>query len=150
GATFLMNSPFGPDEVWQHLPVSMQKQIIEKKLRFYVIDGYKVARETGMGGRMNTILQTCFFAISGVLPRDQAIAAIKKSIEKTYGKRGESVVRKNFEAVDAALDHLYEVKVPDQITNGFDLRAPVPAEAPEFVRNVTAAMVAFQGDQLPV
>ena len=113
GATFLLNSTFGPDEVWDHLPRTVQRQIIEKKLKFYVIDGYEVAKQTGMGGRVNTIMQTCFFAISGVLPREEAIAAIKHSIEKTYGKRGESVVKKNFAAVDAALDHLHEVKVPD-------------------------------------
>ena len=113
GATFLLNSIYGPDEVWDHLPRTVQRQIIEKKLKFYVIDGYEVAKETGMGGRINTIMQTCFFAISGVLPREEAIAAIKHSIEKTYGKRGESVVQKNFAAVDAALDHLHEVKVPD-------------------------------------
>ena len=112
GATFLLNSPFGPDEVWDHLPRAVQQQIIDKKLKFYVIDGYEVAKETGMGGRINTIMQTCFFAISGVLPREEAIEAIKHAIKKTYGKRGESVVQKNFAAVDAALDHLYEVKVP--------------------------------------
>ena len=112
GATFLLNSPYGPDEVWDHLPRTVQQQIIDKKLKFYVIDGYQVAGKTGMGGRINTIMQTCFFAISGVLPREEAIAAIKHAIKKTYGKRGESVVKKNFAAVDAALDHLHEVKVP--------------------------------------
>ena len=94
----------------------MQQQIIDKKLKFYVIDGYEVARETGMGGRINTIMQTCFFAISGVLPREEAIAAIKNAIKKTYGKRGEAVVQKNFAAVDAALAHLHEVKVPSKVT----------------------------------
>ena len=112
GATFLLNSPFGPDEVWDHLPRQSRQQIIDKQLRFFVIDGYKVAQETGMGGRINTVMQTCFFALSGVLPREEAIAAIKYAIEKTYGKRGEAVVRKNFAAVDAALDHLHEVAVP--------------------------------------
>ena len=104
GATFLLNSTYGPDEVWDHLPRTVQRQIIDKKLKFYVIDGYEVAKKTGMGGRVNTIMQTCFFAISGVLPREEAIEAIKHSIEKTYGKRGESVVKKNFAAVDAALE----------------------------------------------
>ena len=104
GATFLLNSPFGPDEVWDQLPLTVQRQIIDKKLQFYVIDGYEVAKKTGMGGRVNTIMQTCFFAISGVLPRDEAIDAIKHAIEKTYGKRGEAVVQKNFAAVDAALE----------------------------------------------
>ena len=121
GATFLLNSTFGPEDVWDHLPRQVQRQIIDKKLKFYVIDGYEVAKKTGMGGRVNTIMQTCFFAISGVLPRNEAIEAIKHSIEKTYGKRGESVVKKNFAAVDAALDHLHEVKVPDKVTAVFDL-----------------------------
>src|SRR5689334_14647137 len=104
GATFLLNSPFGPDEVWNHLPKLVQRQIIDKKLKFYVIDGYEVAKLTGMGGRINTIMQTCFFAISGVLPREDAILAIKHAIKKTYGKRGDVVVQKNFAAVDATLD----------------------------------------------
>ena len=103
GGTFLLNSTFGPDEVWEHLPREVQKDIVEKQLKFYVIDGYKIAEATGMGNRVNTIMQTCFFAISGVLPRDEAIAQIKKSIKKTYGKRGEAVVKQNFEAVDHTL-----------------------------------------------
>src|SRR5436305_13453113 len=111
GATFLLNSPFGPTEVWDHLPRPVQQQIIEKHLRLYVIDGQSVAHEAGMGGRVNTIMQTCFFALSGVLPREEAVAAIKHSIEKTYGKRGEAVVQRNFAAVDAALAHLHEVAV---------------------------------------
>ena len=150
GATFLLNSTFGPDDVWDHLPRTVQRQIIEKKLKFYVIDGYEVANQTGMGGRVNTIMQTCFFAISGVLPREEAIAAIKHSIEKTYGKRGESVVKKNFAAVDAALDHLHEVKVPEKVTSLFDIRRPVPVEAPGFVQRFTAKIVAGEGDDLPV
>jgi pyruvate-ferredoxin/flavodoxin oxidoreductase len=150
GATFLLNSTFGPDEVWDHLPRTVQRQIIEKKLKFYMIDGYEVARQTGMGERVNTIMQTCFFAISGVLPREEAIAAIKHSIEKTYGKRGESVVKKNFAAVDAALDHLHEVKVPEKVTSLFDIRRPVPVEAPGFVQRFTAKMIAGEGDDLPV
>ena len=128
----------------------MQRQIIDKKLKFYVIDGYEVAKQTGMGGRINTIMQTCFFAISGVLPREEAIAAIKHAIEKTYGKRGESVVQKNFAAVDAALSHLHEVKVPAKVTALFDIRPPVPAAAPEFVQKVTARIIAGEGDDLPV
>jgi len=150
GAVFLLNSPFGPGEVWDHLPRTVQEQIISKKLRFYVIDAYAVAKETGMGMRINTIMQTCFFAISGVLPREEAIAAIKHAIEKTYGKRGEAVVKKNFAAVDATLAHLHEVAVPAHATSGFDLRPPVPAEAPEFVQNVTAQIIAGNGDNLPV
>ena len=150
GATFLLNSPFGPDDVWDKLPLTVQRQIIAKKLRFYVIDGYEVAKKTGMGGRVNTIMQTCFFAISGVLPREEAIAAIKHAIEKTYGKRGEAVVQKNFAAVDAALSHLHEVKVPAAATSTFDMRPPVPANAPDFVRKFTARIIAGEGDDLPV
>ncbi len=150
GATFLLNSPYGPDEIWDKLPLTVQKEIIQKKLKFYVINGYEVAKAAGMGERINTIMQTCFFAISGVLPREEAIASIKHSIEKTYGKRGESVVKKNFAAVDAALDHMHEVKVPDQVTATFDIRPPVPAAAPEFQHKVTALIVAGEGDDLPV
>ena len=150
GAAFLLNSPYGPAEVWSCLPRAVQEQIIGKKLRFFVIDGHKVAREAGMGGRINTVMQPCFFVLSGVLPRDEAIAAIKAAIVKTYGKLGEVVVQKNIEAVDRALDHLHEVRVPAEVTSAFDLRPPVPAEAPDFVRNVTAKMIARQGDDLPV
>ncbi len=149
GATFLLNSPYGPDEVWDKLPRTIQQEIIDKKLRFFVIDGYKVARETGMGGRINTILQTAFFAISGVLPRDEAIAKIKEAIKKTYGRKGEEIVKKNYAAVDAALAHLHEVKVPDKVTSTIDMRPPVPPEAPEFVQKVTAKMIAGEGDSLP-
>jgi pyruvate-ferredoxin/flavodoxin oxidoreductase len=150
GATFLLNSTFGPDEVWDHLPRLVQRQIIDKKLKFYTIDGYEVAKKTGMGGRINTIMQTCFFAISGVLPREEAIAAIKYTIKKTYGRRGESVVEKNNAAVDAALSHLHEVEVPAQVTSLFDMRPYVPAEAPDFVQRVTAKIIAGEGDDLPV
>ncbi len=150
GATFLLNSLYGPEEVWDNLPKTVQKQIIEKKLKFYVIDGYKVAKETGMGGRINTIMQTCFFAISGVLPREEAIEAIKYSIKKTYGKRGESVVQKNYAAVDATLAHLKEVKVPTTISSTFDVRPAVPAEAPEFVKNVLGPIIGGAGDDMPV
>ncbi len=150
GAVFLLNSLYGPDEVWDQLPLEVQKDIIEKKLKFHVINGYEVAEKTGMGGRMNTIMQTAFFAISGVLPRDAAIAEIKKAIEKTYGKRGEAIVRMNFEAVDQTLDNLFEVKVPAGITSKVTRRAPVPNEAPEFVREVLGEMIGFNGDDLPV
>ncbi len=150
GATFLLNSPFGPDEVWEHLPRTVQGQIISKKLKFYVIDAYKVAKDTGMGGRINTIMQTCFFAISGVLPREEAIQAIKDAIKKTYGKRGESVVQKNFAAVDHTLDGLREVKVPSTVNSKFDFRPPVPPQAPEFVQKVLAPMIHGDGDLLPV
>ena len=150
GGTFLLNSVYGPDEVWDKLPRNVQEHIINKKLKFYVIDGYKVAEDTGMGGRVNTIMQTCFFAISGVLPKDEAIEQIKYSIKKTYGKRGEAVVEKNFAAVDATLEHLHEVKVPASITSTIEMRRAVPVQAPEFVQDVTAMIVAGLGDQLPV
>jgi pyruvate-ferredoxin/flavodoxin oxidoreductase len=150
GAVFLLNSMYGPNDVWDHLPREVQKDIIDKKLRFYVIDGYKVAEATGMGRRINTIMQTCFFAISGVLPREEAIAAIKHSIEKSYGARGEAVVKRNFEAVDQTLANLYEVKVPDNVTSKFTRRLPVPANAPDFVRNVLGKIIAGCGDDLPV
>ncbi len=150
GAVFLLNSPFGADEVWNELPATVQKEIIARKLRFYVIDGYKVAKETGMGGRINTIMQTCFFAISGVLPRDVAIIAIKNAIKKTYGKRGEAVVQKNWAAVDSTLDNLFEVKVPASVTSTHDIRPAVPDAAPKFVKNVLAPMILGNGDDLPV
>ncbi len=150
GAVFLLNSIYGPDEVWDQLPEETQKAIIEKELRFYVIDAYEVAGQTGMGGRINTIMQTCFFAISGVLPREQAIQEIKHAIEKSYGKRGEVVVKRNFEAVDQALSHLHEVSVPKTATSKLTLRPPVSAQAPEFVRDVLGAMIANEGDSLPV
>ncbi len=150
GATFLLNSPFGPEEVWDQLPRPVQQAIIEKKLKFYVIDATSVARDTGMSGRINTIMQTCFFALSGVLPREEAIAQIKKAIEKTYYKKGKAVIRQNFEAVDATLDHLYEVKTPTNVSATKDYPPVVPAEAPEFVREVTAMMMAGKGDDLPV
>jgi pyruvate-ferredoxin/flavodoxin oxidoreductase len=150
GATFLLNAPFGPEEIWSHLPRKVQQQIIQKKLRFYVIDGYTVARETGMGTRINTIMQTCFFAISGVLPREEAIAQIKNAIRKTYGKRGEAVVEKNFAAVDQTLAHLHEVPVPAQVTAQFDILPSVPDRAPSFVRDVLGTIISGRGDALPV
>ncbi len=150
GAVFLLNSLFGPNEIWDQLPVEVQTSIVEKKLKFYVINGYDVADKTGMGGRMNTIMQTAFFAISGVLPRDQAIAKIKKAIEKTYGKRGEAVVKQNFAAVDATIENLFEVKVPAKATSKITRRPVVPAGAPDFVRNVIGPMLAFDGDEVPV
>lgn len=150
GAVFLLNSSYGPDEVWNKLPRTVQRQILDKKLRFYVIDGYSVARETGMDTRINTILQTCFFAISGILPPNEAISAIKHSIEKTYGRRGEAVIQKNFAAVDSALSHLHEVKVPREADSSFDMLPAVPVEAPAFVQKVTAKIIEGRGDDLPV
>jgi pyruvate-ferredoxin/flavodoxin oxidoreductase len=150
GATFLLNSFYGPNEIWDHLPRATQETILHKKLRFYVIDAYDVAQKCGMGGRINTIMQTCFFAISGVLPRDEAIAAIKKSIYKTYGKRGEAVVEKNYAAVDNSLANLFEVKVPAEVTAPKNGAGHVPAGAPTFFRILQAPMIAGNGDNLPV
>ncbi|MFQ5709024.1 MAG: pyruvate:ferredoxin (flavodoxin) oxidoreductase [bacterium] len=150
GGTFLLNSPYGVEEVWDKMPRSVQQELIDKKLKFFVIDAYKVARETGMGVRINTIMQTCFFAISGILPKDEAIAAIKDSIKKTYGKKGEEIVRMNFNAVDQTLAHLHEVEVPQQVTSTFDRPPAVSEKAPDFVQNVTAVMIAGRGDELPV
>ncbi|UCF29743.1 MAG: pyruvate:ferredoxin (flavodoxin) oxidoreductase [Chloroflexota bacterium] len=150
GAVFLLNSFVGPDEVWDKLPRQVQEAILEKKLRFYVIDGYQVAEEAGMGRRINTIMQTCFFAISGVLPRDQAITAIKDAIRKTYGKRGEAVVKRNFDAVDKTLANLFEVEVPQAATSELTMRAPVSIAAPEFVQEVLGEIIAGRGDDLPV
>ena len=150
GGVFLLNSIYGPDEVWDHLPVEVQADIINKKLKFYVIDAYDVARKTKMGSRINTIMQTCFFAISGILPREEAIEQIKYSIKKTYGKRGEAVVQQNFAAVDSTLANLYEVKVPARVTGTMKRIPGVSEKAPDFVRNVLGTMIVHEGDSLPV
>ncbi|HUN47463.1 MAG TPA: pyruvate:ferredoxin (flavodoxin) oxidoreductase, partial [Stellaceae bacterium] len=150
GATFLLNSPYGPAEVWGRLPRSVQQDIIGRKLRFFVIDASKVAQEAGLGSRTNTVLQTCFFAISGVLPREQAIEQIKQSIRKTYVSKGEEVVQRNFKAVDVTLSRLHEVRVPGAATSAFDRPPPVPASAPKFVREFTARMFEGMGDEIPV
>ncbi len=150
GAVVLVNSVHGPDAVWSALPREAQDTIVERKLRLYTIDAYKVARETGMGARINTIMQTCFFAISGVLPREEAIAQIKKAIEKTYTRKGPEVVQKNFAAVDATLAALHEVSVPATADAERHRPPPVPEAAPDFVKRVTGLMLAGQGDLLPV
>ncbi|MCA9402177.1 MAG: pyruvate:ferredoxin (flavodoxin) oxidoreductase [Candidatus Omnitrophica bacterium] len=150
GGVFLLNSPYAKDAVWGHLPRPVQQIIIDRKLKFYNIDAYRIARETGMGIRINTVMQTCFFAISGVLPKDEAIGAIKEQIKKAYGKKGEEIVRKNFEAVDHTLANLFEIDVPAKVTSDREFQPAVVAEAPEFVRKVTAKMMARQGDLLPV
>jgi pyruvate-ferredoxin/flavodoxin oxidoreductase len=150
GAVFLLNSPYPASEVWEHLPKTTQLEIIRKKIEFYVIDGYAVARKAGMGTRINTIMQTCFFAISGVLPREEAIQQIKKAIYKTYGKRGEAVVQKNYDAVDAALAHLEKVEVSANACSNFDLIPSIDGKAPEFVRNVLGQIAGGHGDLLPV
>jgi pyruvate-ferredoxin/flavodoxin oxidoreductase len=150
GATLLLNSPYGPDEVWEHLPLEVQQQIIDKGLRLFVIDADAVAVGAGLGRRVNTVLQTCFFKLSGILPEDEAIAAIKESITKTYGKRGEVVLRRNFEAVDGALANLFEVTVPSEVAGSVRMRPPVPVDVPVFVSTVTAPIIAGEGDSLPV
>lgn len=149
-ATFLLNSFYGPDQVWDQLPRHIQQQIIDKKIKFYVIDGYKVAQATGMGARVNTIMQTCFFAISGVLPKDEAIAAIKNSIKKTYGKKGDQIVQQNYAAVDQTLANLHEVKIPAAVSSKIEMPPVVSDKAPDFVKNVTAGIIAGFGDSLPV
>ena len=150
GATLLLAAPCPADEVWDRLPARVQATIIEKRLRVWSIDAAAVANAAGLGGRINTVMQTCFFALSGVLPRHEAIAAIKRSIEKTYAKRGEVIVEKNFAAVDAALAGLHEVPVAAAATGTVSMRAPVAAGAPEFVRRVTARIIEGRGDALPV
>jgi pyruvate-ferredoxin/flavodoxin oxidoreductase len=150
GGVFLLNSVYGPDEVWDKLPQEVQKQIIDKKLRFYVIDAYKVAKETGMGARINTIMQTCFFNISGVLPPDEAIAKIKKTIEKTYQRKGPEVVQKNFKAVDHSVANLKQVNYPQKVSSSLKMPPIVAKEAPEFVHKLTAEIIAGRGDKLPV
>jgi pyruvate-ferredoxin/flavodoxin oxidoreductase len=150
GAVFLLNAPCGPEEAWDRLPREMQEQILQKKIRFYLIDAARVAAEAGMGGRINSIMQTCFFAISGVLPREQAIEKIKAAIRKSYESKGEDVVLRNFEAVDRALAHLHEVAVPSRVTAQRTRPPAVAAEAPDFVQRVTSVMLANRGDLLPV
>jgi pyruvate-ferredoxin/flavodoxin oxidoreductase len=150
GAVFLLNSIYAPDEVWNHLPLEVQSAIINKGLQFYTIDAYDVAHSTGMGARINTIMQTCFFAISGVLPRDEAIDQIKKSIKKTYGKRGDAVVQANYQAVDQTLANLHKVEVPAVASSVFSMRPAVPVGAPDFVRDVLGQILINEGDNLPV
>ena len=156
GATLLLNAPYGPDEIWDHLPRSMQETMIDKKIKFFIVDGYSVAKETGMGQRINTIMQTCFFSLmeqvtgEPLLPKGQAIAEIKAAIKKSYSKRGELVVQQNYAAVDAALAHLHRVTVPSAPTSDFERPPVVPEFAPEFVQSVTARIIAGLGEQLPV
>ena len=150
GAVFLLNSPYGPDEVWGHLPYTAQQQIIDKRLRFFIINASNIARDVGLGSRINTIMQTCFFLLTDIIPRDKAIEDIKLFIKKTYGKRNGPMVEMNFSAVDRTENNLYKVKVPDTAASVFDIRLPVPPEAPEFVQTVIAKMIAGEGNDLPV
>jgi len=150
GATFLLNTPWGPGEIWDKLPREVQEQLIEKQLKFFVIDGFKVAQEAGLDKRISTVMQSCFFALSGILPKEEAIAAMKDAVRKTYGRRGESVVLKNFAAIDASLAHLHEVVVPASPSAAFGRPPAVSDKAPRFVQAVTAAILSGNGDKLPV
>ncbi len=151
GATFLVNTQYGPDDLWDNLPDKVQQQIIDKKIRVFAIDGYKVARDSGMGNRINTVMQVCFFAISDILPKDEAIAAIKNAIKKTYGQKGEKIVQSNFAAVDNSVEHLFELEVPDKVTTQKKMLKPISGEnPPEFVQDVISEIIAGNGDFLPV
>jgi len=150
GGTFLLTSMHSKDEVWDTLPQEVQKQIIDKKLKFYVIDAISLAEEIGLGPRINVIMQTAFFKISNIIPIETAVKAIKDAIQKTYGKKGEKIVQMNNAAVDGALEKIYEVKVPDTVTSKKKMHPPVPEDAPEFVREVTGELIAFRGDKVPV
>jgi len=150
GGVFLLNSPFKKDQIWDQLPREVQTQLIAKKARFFIIDAYQVARDTGMGSRMNTILQTCFFAISKILPRDEAIEAIRESIRYTYGRKGDEIVQQNLAAVDETLAHMFEVTVPDKVTSKTEMPAAFAAGAPKFERDVLSVIYAGHGDEIPV
>nr|MDJ0846640.1 pyruvate:ferredoxin (flavodoxin) oxidoreductase [Crocosphaera sp.] len=151
GSTFLINSPYQPEYVWQQLPRPVQEHIINKNIKVYVINAYEVAKNAGMGGRINTVMQVCFFALANILPRDEAIEQIKKYIRKTYGKKGEQIVQMNMTAVDAALDHLHEVTIPTVVDNNApDINHPIPDTAPAFIRDVLGKMMARQGEDIPV
>ncbi|MBR9998866.1 MAG: pyruvate:ferredoxin (flavodoxin) oxidoreductase, partial [Cyclobacteriaceae bacterium] len=150
GGTFLINSPYPKEEIWESIPISIQQQIIDKNLKVYTIDAQKVAEDSGMGRRINTVMQVCFFAISGILPKDEAIEAIKDSIRKTYGRKGEMIVNMNLKAVDHSLEHLFEVEVPKSPVGKLKLKPPVPEDSPEFVKKVLGEIIAGRGDELPV
>ena len=150
GAVFLLASPYSAEEVWDHMPDKVEQQIIDKKIKFYVIDAIALAHDLGLGARINTIMQTCFFYISGVLPQDKAIDALKYAIKKTYGKKGDEIVRMNNVAVDGAVAKLQEVTVPTAVAGKITMPSTVPADAPDFIRNVTAKLMQQKGDDLPV
>ncbi|MDV5120681.1 MAG: pyruvate:ferredoxin (flavodoxin) oxidoreductase [Candidatus Scalindua sp.] len=150
GATFLLTTSHNKDEVWDTLPVEVQEQLISKKMKFYIIDAISLAEEIGLGARINMIMQTAFFIISGIIPKEDAVKSIKTEIKKTYMRKGEDIVNLNYEAVDKALQNIVEVPVPDKATSKVHMRPPVPEHAPEFVKNVTAKLLADNGDSLPV
>ncbi len=149
-AVFLLNSSLATNQIWDSLPAKMQQQCIDKQIRFYIIDAYAVAAQAGMGKRINTIMQTCFFAISGILPQQEAIQSIKDAVEKTYGNKGKRIVEMNHKAIDKTLDELQQLEIPAQANSPFEINSPVSTDAPEFVRKVTAAIIAGHGDELPV
>jgi len=150
GAVFLLASPYGADEIWDHMPDEVEQQIIEKKIKLYVIDAIKLAHDLGLGARINTIMQTCFFKISGILPEDKAIESLKKAIKKTYGRKGDEIVQMNFKAVDGAVAALRQVEIPAKPAGKLKMPPTVPEDAPEFVRNVTAVLMRQEGNSLPV
>jgi len=150
GGVFLLNTVYGPEEIWSHIPKKTAQTIKDKKIKFFIIDAYSVSKKVGLGMRINTIMQTCFFAISGILPQQEAIDAIKEHTKKSYSKKGAEVLRMNYEAVDQTLSHLIEVKVPEEITGELEFATTISAKAPAFVQNVTAEMIAGRGDLLPV
>ncbi len=150
GAVFLFNTAASPETVWNTLPIKMQQRILAKNIQLYIIDAYRVASETGMKRRINTIMQTCFFAISGILERDEAIAKIKQMVEKTYGRKGKKIVTMNFAAIDATLENLHKVAIPDAVSSKIELKPPVPSIAPEFVQMVTGKIIANRGNEIPV
>ena len=150
GAVFLLNTAHPAEQLWDELPRRMQEQIIEKNIRVYCIDAYAVAQQANMGKRINTIMQTCFFAISGVLPREQAIAAIKQAVQDTYGSKGQSIIDFNFRAIDAALASLHQMPVPKAVTSTFERPPLVDANAPDFIGRFTARLIAGEGDRVPV
>ncbi len=149
-AVFLLNTPLAPDDVWQSLPENMQQQIIDKHIRVFCIDAYHIAAISGMDKRINTIMQTCFFSISGVLPHDEAISAIKNAVEETYGRKGKRLVELNFKAIDETLAHLQQIKIPEEPVTSFSLGSPVVDSAPDFVKKVTGEIIAGRGDRIPV
>jgi pyruvate-ferredoxin/flavodoxin oxidoreductase len=150
GGTFLLNSIYGSDEVWENLPLGVQESLLDKEADFYIIDAYRVAEESGLGTRINTVMQTCFFYISGVLPKDRAIKEIKNMIQKSYGKKGEDVVKMNFAAVDQSLENLHQVEMPAKADSKLIMRPPVPEDSPEYVKDVLGTIIAGEGDSLPV
>ncbi len=150
GGTFLLNSIYGPDEIWENLPLDFQQAILEKEADFYIVDAYKIAEDVGLGTRINTVMQTCFFALSGVLPKDRAIKEIKAMIKKSYGKKGEDVVKMNNSAVDQSLENMHKIEMPAKADSSMRMRPPVPVDSPDFVTNVIGTIIKGEGDSLPV